>query len=120
MIECTQEITVVFENFYCYVYNKDNKLKIERCIKVKRAKRMDVFQSSIFTELKNMKLDYTQRTGNETIDFSVGSPNIAPEPSIMKVLQESIMVPENYKYAINELPEMKSAIHDWYKNRYNV
>ena len=92
MIECTQEITVVFENFYCYVYNKDNKLKIERCIKVKRAKRMDVFQSSIFTELKNMKLDYTQRTGNETIDFSVGSPNIAPEPSIMKVLQESIMV----------------------------
>ena len=71
---------MVFENFYCYVYNKDNKLKIVRCIKVKRAKRMDVFQSSIFTELKNMKLDYTQRTGNETIDFSVGSPNIAPEP----------------------------------------
>ena len=35
---------------------------------MKRAKRMDVFQSSIFTELKNMKLDYTQRTGNETID----------------------------------------------------
>ena len=120
MIKCTREITVVFENFYCYVYNKDNKLKIVRCIKVKRAKRLDVFQSSIFTELNNMKLDYTQRTGNETIDFSVGSPNIAPEPSIMKVLQESIMVPENYKYAINELPEMKSAIHDWYKNRYNV
>ena len=74
----------------------------------------------IFTELKNMKLDYTNRTGKETIDFSVGSPNIAPEPSIMKALQDAIMVPENYKYAINELPEMKAAIHDWYKNRYNV
>ena len=67
-----------------------------------------------------MKLDYTNRTGKETIDFSVGSPNIAPEPSIMKALQDAIMVPENYKYAINELPEMKAAIHDWYKNRYNV
>ena len=87
---------------------------------MKRAKRMDLFQSSIFTELKNMKLDYMKRTGNTTIDFSVGSPNIAPEPSIMKALQDAIMVPENYKYAINELPEMKAAIHDWYKNRYNV
>ena len=28
MIKCTREITVVFENFYCYVYNKDNKLKL--------------------------------------------------------------------------------------------
>ena len=54
---------------------------------MKRAKRMDLFQSSIFTELKNMKLDYMKRTGNTTIDFSVGSPNIAPEPSIMKELR---------------------------------
>lgn len=81
---------------------------------------MDLFQSSIFTELKNMKLDYMKRTGNTTIDFSVGSPNIAPEPSIMKALQDAIMIPENYKYAINELPEMKAAIHDWYKDRYHV
>ena len=91
-----------------------------RYFEMKRAKRMDLFQSSIFTELKNMKLDYMKRTGNTTIDFSVGSPNIAPEPSIMKALQDAIMVPENYKYAINELPEMKAAIHDWYKDRYHV
>lgn len=30
------------------------------------------------------------------------------------------MVPENYKYAITDLPQMKEAIHDWYKNRYDV
>lgn len=85
-----------------------------------QSKRMDVFQPSIFTKLKLMKLDYTKRTNKNTIDFSVGSPNIAPEPSIMKVMQEAVLVPENYKYAINELPEMKSAIHDWYQNRYGV
>lgn len=86
----------------------------------KKSKRMDAFSTSIFTELKKMKLDYTKRTGRETIDFSVGSPNIAPEPSIMKVMQEAVMVPENYKYALNELPAMKEAIHDWYLNRYHV
>lgn len=85
-----------------------------------QSKRMDVFQPSIFTKLKLMKLDYTKRTNKKTIDFSVGSPNIAPEPSIMKVMQEAVLVPENYKYAINELPEMKSAIQDWYQNRYGV
>ena len=40
---------------------------------MKRAKRMDLFQSSIFTELKIMKTEYTKKTGNSTIDFSVGS-----------------------------------------------
>lgn len=85
-----------------------------------RSKRMEVFKPSIFTDLKLMKQEYTKRTGKETIDFSIGSPNIAPEPSIMKVMQEAVMVPQNYKYAINELPEMKEAIHDWYKNRYGV
>ena len=39
IVNCTQntiEITVIFENFYLYAYNKGNKLKIVRCIKVVR------------------------------------------------------------------------------------
>ena len=85
-----------------------------------KSKRMEVFKPSVFTGLKYLKQDYTKKTGKDTIDFSIGSPNIAPEPSIMKVMQESVMVPENYKYAITDLPQMKEAIHDWYKNRYDV
>ena len=87
---------------------------------MKRAKRMDLFQSSIFTELKNMKLDYMKRTGNTTIDFSVGSPNIAPEPSIMKALQDAIMVPENYKYALTDRPFLLEAVQNFYKRRFGV
>ena len=85
-----------------------------------KSKRMEVFKPSVFTGLKYLKQDYTKKTGKDTIDFSIGSPNIAPEPSIMKVMQESVMVPENYKYAITDLPQMKEAIHDWYQNRYDV
>lgn len=85
-----------------------------------KSKRMEVFKPSVFAGLKYLKQDYTKKTGKDTIDFSIGSPNIAPEPSIMKVMQESVMVPENYKYAITDLPQMKEAIHDWYKNRYDV
>lgn len=87
---------------------------------IKFAKRMDMFQESIFTTLKETKLKYTEKTGKETIDFSIGSPNIAPEPGIIEIMKEAVTIGENYKYAINELPEMKSAIHDWYANRYGV
>ena len=38
-----------------------------------RAKKMDYFNTSIFTELKEMKQAYAERTGQEPIDFSIGS-----------------------------------------------
>ncbi|MBB5183354.1 aminotransferase class I/II-fold pyridoxal phosphate-dependent enzyme [Catenisphaera adipataccumulans] len=87
---------------------------------MKFAKRMDMFQESIFTTLKDKKTEYTKKTGKDPIDFSIGSPNIYPEPSIIKVMQESVTVGDNYRYAIKELPEMIEAIQDWYKNRYHV
>ncbi|MCF0105145.1 MAG: aminotransferase class I/II-fold pyridoxal phosphate-dependent enzyme [Holdemanella sp.] len=85
-----------------------------------KANRLNVFQKSVFTELKELKEEYTKRTGNKVIDFSIGSPNIAPKKSIMETLQNAVMVDENWKYAINELPELKEAVKEWYKNRYEA
>ena len=84
------------------------------------AKRMENFHSSVFTELKEKKKEYTLRTGKETIDLSIGSPKIIPDSSIMEVMQEAVSNPDNYKYAINELDELKEAIQTWYKKRYGV
>lgn len=84
------------------------------------AKRMENFRSSVFTELKEKKKEYTLRTGKETIDLSIGSPKIIPDSSIMEVMQEAVSNPDNYKYAINELDELKEAIQTWYKKRYGV
>ena len=87
---------------------------------VQVAKRMKDFHSSIFLNLKEEKLKYEQETGNNTIDFSIGSPNISPDPVIIDTMAEAVKKPENYKYAINELPELKEAVQTWYKNRYEV
>lgn len=81
---------------------------------------MENFHSSVFTELKEKKKEYTLRTGKETIDLSIGSPKIIPDSSIMEVMQEAVSNPDNYKYAINELDELKEAIQTWYKKRYGV
>ena len=84
------------------------------------AKRLETFHSSVFTELKERKIEYTKRTGKQTIDLSIGSPKIFPDSSIMNVMKDAVMDPDNYKYAINELDSLKEAIQAWYKNRYAV
>ena len=84
------------------------------------SKRMDAFGTSIFTELKAMKLAYMEETGKEPIDFSIGSPNIPPAEPIVRAMKEAMDVPENFKYAITELPELLEAVQDWYQNRYDV
>lgn len=67
-----------------------------------------------------MKQAYVERTGQEPIDFSIGSPNIPPVASIVSEIEKQVAVPENFKYAITELPEMLEAIQTWYQKRYGV
>ena len=55
-----------------------------------RAKKMDYFNTSIFTELKEMKQAYVERTGQEPIDFSIGSPNIPPVASIVSEIEKQV------------------------------
>lgn len=87
---------------------------------VEIAKRMQNFHASIFLDLKEEKIKYEKETGKTTIDFSIGSPNIAPDSVIMDTMSEACRRPENYKYAINELPQMKKAVQKWYQKRYDV
>ncbi len=91
-----------------------------REIIMRYAKKMDSFPTSIFTELNQKKITYYKQTGNQPIDFSVGSPNIPPSPSILEVMQKEVQKPENYKYAITELDNMLTTIQHWYDTRYHV
>lgn len=86
----------------------------------KQAKRMEYFHTSLFNELVNWKHDYEKNHTTSVIDFSVGSPNVPVDESIVNVLHDRVMEPKNYKYALEDLPEMKEAIQYWYKNRYQV
>lgn len=87
---------------------------------MKSSKKMANFGTSIFTELKKLKEDYQNRTGKDPIDFSIGSPNIAPADSIIEEVSKQVKVPENFKYAINDLPEILEVIQKWYQERYQV
>lgn len=86
----------------------------------KLASRMKAFHQSVFTNLNDLKRQYEKKNHLPIIDFSLGSPNIAPDPKIMEVLSQAVLLPKNYQYAIQPLPILIEAIQEWYRRRYEV
>lgn len=86
---------------------------------MKSAERMKYFRPSVFTRLDEEKRRL-QEKGEKIIDFSIGSPDIAPAPHIMEALLKAAEDPANYRYAIHDLPRLQQAITDWYRRRYDV
>ena len=83
------------------------------------SKRMQLFQESIFTTLAT-KTKSRREQGLEVIDFSTGTPNIPPTKKIREILSQAALQPQNYVYAINDLPELTEAVINWYQRRYQV
>ena len=86
---------------------------------MKSAERMKYFRPSVFSRLDEEKRRL-QEKGEKIIDFSIGSPDIAPAPHIMEALLKAAEDPANYRYAIRDLPRLQQAITDWYRRRYDV
>ena len=86
---------------------------------MKSAERMKYFRPSVFSRLDEEKRRL-QEKGEKIIDFSIGSPDIAPAPHIMEALFKAAEDPANYRYAIHDLPRLQQAITDWYRRRYDV
>ena len=86
---------------------------------MKSAERMKYFRPSVFSRLDEEKRRL-QEKGEKIIDFSIGSPDIAPAPHIMEALLKAAEDPANYRYAIHDLPRLQQAITDWYRRRYGV
>lgn len=84
------------------------------------AQRMLHFHTSVFMDLRALKEQYEIAHNQNTIDFSLGSPNIAPDPKIMESLARAVEDPANYQYAIKPLPALIQAIQKWYHTRYDV
>ena len=86
---------------------------------MKFANRMDRFGEGVFSMLAQMKKKKLAE-GEMIVDLSIGSPNIAPAPHILKALSEACLVPENYLYAIQDQQALLEAVSDWYARRYGV
>jgi len=87
---------------------------------MKCPKRMEkLMDEGIFLKLNEIK-DRLIKEGREVINLSVGSPDMPPSTNVMAKLVDECKIPENYRYAITDMQELRQAASDWYRRRFNV
>ena len=83
------------------------------------SKRMKLFGDEIFAALNDKKVAL-EAQGRTIYNLSVGTPDFAPAPHIVKALTGAAADPENWKYSLRDIPEMLSAVCSYYKRRFEV
>ena len=76
-------------------------------------------ESNIFNQLDDKKRELQAR-GVDVINLSIGTPDFSPDAHVMQAVSAAAEEPENYKYSMNDTPELVRAVQDWYARRYDV
>lgn len=83
------------------------------------AERMKDFEEGIF-QLLNEKKEEAQKQGKKIYNLSVGTPDFQPDAHVIKAVMDAASKPENYKYALVDIPELIEAVAARYEKRYQV
>ena len=81
--------------------------------------RLDRFGEEVFSSLKKRRVEL-EAQGRSIIDLSVGTPDFAPYPHVVDALTTAAQDPENWKYSLRDLPELKQAVCDYYDRRFGI
>ena len=88
-------------------------------MKFEFSKKSSSIEGGIFNILNDRKRELLNR-GMKVYNFSIGTPDFQPAPHIMEAMQEACKNPQNFKYAIDDKPELVQAMIAYYKNRFGV
>lgn len=88
-------------------------------MKIQFADRMQDYEAGIFQVLNEKKNELLDR-GRKVYNLSVGTPDFKPQSYVMEAVQQAASAPENYKYALADLPELIEAVQKRFDHRYGV
>lgn len=83
------------------------------------ASRMNAYEEGIFQVLNEIK-NQRMKEGKKVYNLSVGTPDFKPAQHVMEAVCAAASRPENYKYALADLPELIQSVIDRYDKRYGV
>lgn len=83
------------------------------------SERQAGIESGIFAVLDDKKKELDRR-GRKIYNVSIGTPDFEPEKHVMEAVSRAALRPENYKYAISDLPELITAVQTHYSERFGV
>lgn len=88
-------------------------------MEIKFADRMKNYEAGIFQVL-NEKKNEVEKTGKKVYNLSVGTPDFKTAEHIMEAVSTAAQNPDNYKYALSELPQLIEAVKTRFCKRYGV
>lgn len=84
------------------------------------AKRLDAVREYYFSR-KLSEIEEMNKTGESVINLGIGSPDMAPHPSVIEALHESALNPSNHGYqSYKGALILRQAFADWYHKYYGV
>ena len=75
--------------------------------------------NEVFAALNARKVAL-EEAGRTIYNLSVGTPDFAPYDHVVDALVDAARDPQMWKYSLRDLPEMKQAVCDYYKRRFDV
>lgn len=88
-------------------------------MKLQFADRMKDYEEGIFQVL-NEKKNEAAKQGKKIYNLSVGTPDFPPAQHVVDAVVQAATKPENYKYALIDIPELVEAVQKRYETRYGV
>jgi LL-diaminopimelate aminotransferase len=87
---------------------------------VHTARRLARIPPYLFAEI-DRRVQAKKAAGVDVISLGIGDPDLPTPPRIVSALQEAAADPANHRYpSYFGLPELRSAIADWYRGRFGV
>jgi LL-diaminopimelate aminotransferase len=109
------------ENTKCFELKecKTKSCRKENIIMKEQAARLSHFQTGIFAALDEKK-EALIASGKKVYNLSVGTPDFEPFPHIVEAMVKESSDPQNYVYALRDMPDTLEAVKRYYKRRYGV
>ena len=89
-------------------------------LQINVAKRLEGIGEYYFSQ-KLREIDDMNKAGKQVINLGIGSPDIPPNPEVVKTLHEEAIRPNQHGYQnYKGSPVLRKAVSDWYKKWYDV
>ena len=89
-------------------------------MKITTSSRLEGIGEYYFSQ-KLREIDELNKQGKNIINLGIGSPDLPPHPSVIKILQEEAAKPNTHAYQnYKGSPILRNAIAGWYKTWYGV
>lgn len=88
-------------------------------MEIKASTRLNHFTTGIFAFLDE-KRRAMEKDGKEVINFSIGTPDFTAPNEVVEALVKGASDPTTYGYTLTEIPELITALCDYYKRRFNT